>query len=82
MKHRAAVIARLGLALSAAWGLGEKAAVAWLAGVPVVAKPALSTALVAHRIAELFVASGVLPVGAYPKDAPAAITADPETPAA
>ncbi len=29
-----------------AWGLGEKAACALLAGMPVVAKPATSTALV------------------------------------
>src|SRR4029078_13152951 len=38
-----------------AWGLAEKAAVALLAGVPVIAKPATSTALVAHRIVELVV---------------------------
>src|SRR4029450_6457787 len=33
-----------------AWGLAEKAAVALLAGVPVVAKPATSSAMVAHRM--------------------------------
>src|ERR1700744_1334990 len=38
-----------------AWGMLEKAAVAILAGVPVISKPATSTALVAHRIAELIV---------------------------
>ncbi len=48
-----------------AWGMGEKAAVALLAGVPVIAKPATSTALVAFRIAELWVASGALPEGAF-----------------
>ncbi len=47
-----------------AWGLGEKAAVAILAGVPVVTKPATSTALVAHRIVEIFVAEKLLPDGA------------------
>lgn len=36
-----------------AWGFGEKAAVAILAGMPVVTKPATSTALLAHRIIEL-----------------------------
>ncbi|MGN6105973.1 MAG: aldehyde dehydrogenase family protein, partial [Kofleriaceae bacterium] len=36
-----------------AWGLAEKAATALLAGMPVVSKPATSTALVAHRIVEI-----------------------------
>lgn len=48
-----------------AWGLGEKAACAWLAGVPVVCKPAPGTALVAHRIAEIIVESGLVPDGAF-----------------
>ncbi|HTJ81839.1 MAG TPA: 3,4-dehydroadipyl-CoA semialdehyde dehydrogenase [Polyangiaceae bacterium] len=47
-----------------AWGLGEKAACAILAGMPVVVKPATSTALVAHRIVELFVEQKLLPEGA------------------
>ncbi|HEV8322682.1 MAG TPA: 3,4-dehydroadipyl-CoA semialdehyde dehydrogenase [Myxococcota bacterium] len=47
-----------------AWGLAEKAAVALLAGMPVVSKPATSTALLAHRLVELLVASGALPEGA------------------
>jgi oxepin-CoA hydrolase/3-oxo-5,6-dehydrosuberyl-CoA semialdehyde dehydrogenase len=47
-----------------AWGIGEKAAVALLAGMPVIAKPATATALVAHRIMQLFVESGALPEGA------------------
>ncbi|MBN8635650.1 MAG: 3,4-dehydroadipyl-CoA semialdehyde dehydrogenase [Anaerolineae bacterium] len=47
-----------------AWGLAEKAAVALLAGMPVIAKPATATALLAHRIMELFVESGALPEGA------------------
>lgn len=47
-----------------AWGLAEKAATALLAGMPVVSKPATSTALVAHRIVEILVSDGVLPEGA------------------
>jgi oxepin-CoA hydrolase/3-oxo-5,6-dehydrosuberyl-CoA semialdehyde dehydrogenase len=47
-----------------AWGFAEKAAVAWLAGVPVVTKPASATALVAHRIVELLVEGRLLPDGA------------------
>jgi oxepin-CoA hydrolase/3-oxo-5,6-dehydrosuberyl-CoA semialdehyde dehydrogenase len=47
-----------------AWGFAEKAAVALLAGVPVVTKPASATALLAHRILELVVAAKVLPDGA------------------
>jgi len=47
-----------------AWGLAEKAATALLAGMPVVSKPATSTALVAHRIVEILVADKILPDGA------------------
>jgi oxepin-CoA hydrolase/3-oxo-5,6-dehydrosuberyl-CoA semialdehyde dehydrogenase len=47
-----------------AWGLAEKAAVALLAGVPVVSKPATSTALTAFRIVERLHEAGVLPEGA------------------
>jgi oxepin-CoA hydrolase/3-oxo-5,6-dehydrosuberyl-CoA semialdehyde dehydrogenase len=47
-----------------AWGLAEKAACALLAGMPVVAKPATSTALVAFRIVQLVVEAGALPPGA------------------
>lgn len=36
-----------------AWGFGEKAACALLAGMPVIVKPGTSTALVAHRIVQL-----------------------------
>lgn len=46
-----------------AWGLFEKAAVAWLAGVPVISKPATSTALVAWRAARILADAGVLPNG-------------------
>jgi 3,4-dehydroadipyl-CoA semialdehyde dehydrogenase len=47
-----------------AWGLAEKAAVALLAGMPVVSKPATSTALVAHRMVQIFVDEKILPEGA------------------
>jgi oxepin-CoA hydrolase/3-oxo-5,6-dehydrosuberyl-CoA semialdehyde dehydrogenase len=47
-----------------AWGLAEKAAAALLAGVPVLAKPATSSALVAHRLVEILVERAVLPTGA------------------
>jgi 3,4-dehydroadipyl-CoA semialdehyde dehydrogenase len=48
-----------------AWGTAEKAAASLLAGMPVVSKPATSTALVAFRLAELGVATGALPSGAF-----------------
>lgn len=47
-----------------AWGFGEKAACALLAGMPIVVKPATSTAIVAHRIVELIVEAKILPEGA------------------
>jgi 3,4-dehydroadipyl-CoA semialdehyde dehydrogenase len=47
-----------------AWGLAEKAAVALLAGVPVLSKPATSTALLSHRIVRLCVEANALPAGA------------------
>ncbi|WP_428267739.1 3,4-dehydroadipyl-CoA semialdehyde dehydrogenase [Haliangium sp.] len=47
-----------------AWGLGEKAACAILAGMPVVSKPATATALVTHRIVELVIERKLLPEGA------------------
>lgn len=47
-----------------AWGLAEKAATALLAGMPVVSKPATSTALVAHRMVEILVEANVMPEGA------------------
>jgi 3,4-dehydroadipyl-CoA semialdehyde dehydrogenase len=47
-----------------AWGLAEKAAVALLAGMPVVSKPATSTALVAHRIVKIFADEKLFPEGA------------------
>jgi len=47
-----------------AWGFGEKAACALLAGMPVITKPATATALVTERAIELIVAAGILPDGA------------------
>lgn len=46
-----------------AWGLAEKAAVALLAGMPVLTKPATSSALLAHRLFELLVAAQIWPKG-------------------
>jgi 3,4-dehydroadipyl-CoA semialdehyde dehydrogenase len=48
-----------------AWGMAEKLAVSLLAGVPVITKPATATAMMAHRIAQLWIASGALPEGAF-----------------
>ncbi len=47
-----------------AWGLAEKLATALLAGVPVLSKPATSTALVAWRLVRIWVEGQVLPGGA------------------
>ena len=47
-----------------AWGFAEKAALALLAGMPVLSKPATSSAMVAHRIMQLVVDRKLLPEGA------------------
>jgi oxepin-CoA hydrolase/3-oxo-5,6-dehydrosuberyl-CoA semialdehyde dehydrogenase len=47
-----------------AWGFAEKAACALLAGMPVITKPASSTAMVAHRCVEIVIEAGILPPGA------------------
>lgn len=47
-----------------AWGLAEKAACAWLAGMPVLVKPATPTALLTVRMVERMLASELLPEGA------------------
>jgi oxepin-CoA hydrolase/3-oxo-5,6-dehydrosuberyl-CoA semialdehyde dehydrogenase len=47
-----------------AWGFAEKAACAWLAGMPVVTKPATATALTAYLLTSQLVEAGALPVGA------------------
>lgn len=46
------------------WNLAEKAACALLAGMPVLSKPATSTALPAERAMQLWVEGGFLPAGA------------------
>jgi 3,4-dehydroadipyl-CoA semialdehyde dehydrogenase len=46
------------------WGFAEKAATALAAGMPVITKPATSTALVAQRCVEIVVDAGILPQGA------------------
>ncbi|HZX97113.1 MAG TPA: 3,4-dehydroadipyl-CoA semialdehyde dehydrogenase [Myxococcales bacterium] len=46
-----------------AWGTAEKAACALLAGMPMISKPATSTAVVAFRVAEI--GASVLPRGAF-----------------
>ena len=64
-----------------AWGFAEKAATALLAGMPVLSKPATSSAMVAHRIMEIVVEAKVLPEGALsllvgsPRDLPALLGA-------
>ena len=47
-----------------AWGFAEKAAVALLAGVPVLTKPATSSSILTHRMFEILVEKQVLPAGA------------------
>ena len=47
-----------------AWGFAEKAACALLAGMPVIVKPATSTAWVTCRMFEILDAAGVFPMGA------------------
>lgn len=47
-----------------AWGIGEKAACALLAGMPIVIKPATSTALVATRLVQIIAEQGLAPKGA------------------
>jgi len=47
-----------------AWGLWEKAAVSLLAGVPVLTKPATSTAWLAQEMVNAVIEAGILPPGA------------------
>src|SRR2546423_12751208 len=46
------------------WGLWEKAAVSLIAGLPVLAKPASTTALLAHAMVKDVISAKVLPEGA------------------
>jgi oxepin-CoA hydrolase/3-oxo-5,6-dehydrosuberyl-CoA semialdehyde dehydrogenase len=45
------------------WGLGEKAACAILAGMPVLTKPATSSALLAWRLVQILTSENVMPEG-------------------
>jgi oxepin-CoA hydrolase/3-oxo-5,6-dehydrosuberyl-CoA semialdehyde dehydrogenase len=47
------------------WGMLEKFAPAFLAGMPVITKPATATAYVAEALARFIVESGILPKGAF-----------------
>lgn len=47
-----------------AWGFAEKAAVAWLAGVPVICKPATATSLLTERMVRILADEQILPDGA------------------
>jgi 3,4-dehydroadipyl-CoA semialdehyde dehydrogenase len=47
-----------------AWGLWEKAAVSLLAGVPILSKPATSTAWLAQEMVQAVIDAGLLPQGA------------------
>jgi len=47
-----------------AWGLWEKAAISLLAGVPVLSKPATSTAWLAQEMVSAVIAANILPLGA------------------
>ena len=46
------------------WGMLEKAAVNWLAGVPCIVKPAEQTCYVTETMVQEIIASGILPEGA------------------
>jgi oxepin-CoA hydrolase/3-oxo-5,6-dehydrosuberyl-CoA semialdehyde dehydrogenase len=45
------------------WGLGEKAACALLAGMPVLTKPATSSALLAWRLVQILTTENIMPEG-------------------
>ncbi len=66
---RHALVARRGIAVHInafnfpAWGFAEKFACAFLAGMPVLTKPATATAATAARMVEIALASGLLPEG-------------------
>ncbi|HKP32388.1 MAG TPA: phenylacetic acid degradation bifunctional protein PaaZ, partial [Chitinophagaceae bacterium] len=46
------------------WGMLEKCAVNWLAGVPAIVKPATITSFLTEAVAKEIIASGILPDGA------------------
>ncbi|MEZ5041808.1 MAG: phenylacetic acid degradation bifunctional protein PaaZ [Saprospiraceae bacterium] len=46
------------------WGMLEKCAVNWMAGVPAIVKPATATAFLTEAVVKAIIASGILPEGA------------------
>lgn len=46
------------------WGMLEKCAVNWMAGMPAVVKPATATSYLTEAVVREIIASGILPVGA------------------
>ena len=46
------------------WGMLEKCAVNWMAGVPAVVKPATATSYLTEAVVREIIASGILPEGA------------------
>lgn len=46
------------------WGMLEKCAVNWMAGVPAIVKPASVTSYITHAVVKEIIASGILPDGA------------------
>ncbi|MDH3627556.1 MAG: 3,4-dehydroadipyl-CoA semialdehyde dehydrogenase [Acidobacteriota bacterium] len=48
-----------------AWGFAEKTACALLAGMPVIVKPATSTAMITERCVEILVEADILPEGVF-----------------
>ncbi|MEM6963316.1 MAG: phenylacetic acid degradation bifunctional protein PaaZ [Bacteroidota bacterium] len=46
------------------WGMLEKCAVNWMAGVPAVVKPATATSFLTEAVVQEIIASGILPEGA------------------
>ncbi len=47
------------------WGMLEKCAVNWLAGMPAIVKPATVTSYLAEAVAKEIIESGILPEGAF-----------------
>lgn len=46
------------------WGMLEKVAVNWLAGMPAIVKPATITSYLTHAVVQEIISSGILPAGA------------------
>lgn len=63
MTSRAGVAVQINAFNFPSWGLWEKVAVATLAGVPSVAKPATATALLSYQMVKDVVDAGIVPAG-------------------